>query len=242
MAFPKPAPPSSTSTSAPLHPRVPYVPGWSVPLPWSVRHQQVLSWVGLPVVQNVSPLPGSPTTPVVPAPPDGQENLPSLQDLPEVTPAQAPCPQLGLLGWRYLPPSTCSQLLSLCMARLSTPTLGRVPSLLQSPAPNSTALHGPSWALEGPRDGPPSPQPGMASLFCSPNKCPSPSRGPTQAPLLPQALPDWDSKQSHSHPALGQHCPFAWPTVPGLLSVTLAPSLGRAQTSCPVRIQGMAEW
>lgn len=101
---------------------------------------------------------------------------PAFRALPEVAPAQAPCPQPGSLGWRHLPSSTCSQFLSLCMAPPSAPTLGRVLSPPQSPTPDSTALHGPCWVLEGPRDGPLSPQPGTASLFCSTDEFLSPSQ------------------------------------------------------------------
>lgn len=160
---------------------------------------------------------------------------PAFRALPEVAPAQAPCPQLGLLGWRDLPSSTYSQFLSVCMAPPSAPTLGRVLSPPQSPTPDSTALHGPCWVLEGPRDGPLSPQPGTASLFCSTDEFLSPSQGPTRAPLLPQALPDWDSRQCHSHPALGQHCPWT----PLCNSSTLA---GPGTDELPSENQGMAEW
>lgn len=146
MAFPKPAPPSSTSTSAPLHPRVPYVPGWSVPLPWSVRHQQVLSWVGPPVVQNVSPLPGSPTTPVVPAPPDGQENLPSLQGPARSHPRPGPLPTAGPSGLE-VPAALHLQPAPLTLhGSAEHPHPGQSP--FSSPVP-STQLHRSSRAVLG---------------------------------------------------------------------------------------------
>lgn len=191
----------------------------------------------------MSPLPRSPTAPAVPDPPDGQENLPSLQGPARSHPRPSPLPTAG--------PSELQvpTVLHLQPAPLSLRDSAGHPHPEQSPYSSlvpSTQLHRSSRAVLGAggsqrRTTIPTARDGLALLFCSTDEFPSPSRGPTQAPLLPQALPDWDSEQSPSHPALGQHCPCAWPTVPGLLSVTLAPSQGRAQTSCPVRIQGMAE-
>lgn len=156
---------------------------------------------------------------------------PAFRALPEVAPAQAPCHSRALwAGGTYRPPLAASSSHSAWLLRVPPPWAESflLPNPQHPTLPLFTGRAG-CWRV-----------PEMDHCLHSQGR-PHSSVPPTNFYHPPRAQLEHPSSPKPSPTGTpGSAIPtLLWAsTVPGLLSVTPAPSQGRAQTSCPVRIRG----